>query len=67
MDYQTYTENLNYLLEMVKKGRMTSLQQAADKFECSKSTITRMLRTMREQGYAIKYCKKTQKYFIDNV
>jgi len=63
MDYQTYTENLNYLLEMVEKGRMTSLQQAADKFECSKSTVKRMLKTLREQGHEVYYCKKHQKYF----
>jgi len=31
MDYISYTEKLNYLLEMIEKGRLTSLQQAAEK------------------------------------
>lgn len=64
MDYQTYTEKMNYLLEMIKYERMTSLQHAAEKFECSKRTIKRMLKTLREQGHEVYYCKKCQKYFM---
>ncbi|MDY0078774.1 MAG: HTH domain-containing protein [Bacteroidales bacterium] len=64
MDYQTYTEKLNYLLAMVEKERMTSLQQAADKFECSKRTIKRMLKTLREQWHEVYYCKKHQNFFM---
>lgn len=64
MDYQTYTEKLNYLHEMIEKERITSLQQAVDKFECSKRTIKRMLKILREQGHEVYYCKKCQKYFM---
>ncbi len=65
MDYLTYTEKLNYLLEMIKKGQLLSLKQASEKFGCSESTIKRMLKTLREQEYRIRYCKKTRKYYIE--
>jgi predicted DNA-binding transcriptional regulator YafY len=66
MDYITYTEKLNYLLEMIEKGRLTSLQQAAEKFDCSKRTIRRMINTLRKQGYPIKYNRVNKKYFIES-
>jgi biotin operon repressor len=65
MNYLTYTEKMNYLLEMIKNDRLYSLQQASEKYNCSESTIKRMLKTLRLQGYPIKYCKKTKKYFLD--
>ncbi len=66
MDYLTYSEKLNYLLEMISKGRLLSLKQASEKFECSKRTIKRMIKVLRDKGYRINYCKKTGKYFIEN-
>ncbi|HAL64648.1 MAG TPA: hypothetical protein DCP10_03640 [Bacteroidales bacterium] len=66
MDYLTYTEKLNYLLEMIEKGRLTSLQQAAEKFDCSERTIRRMINMLREQGYQIKYSRVNKKYFIES-
>lgn len=65
MNYLTYTERLNYLLELIEKGQLFSLKQASEKFECSESTTKRMLRTLREQGHHIKYCQKTKKYFLE--
>jgi len=66
MDYLTYTEKLNYLLEMIEKGRLTSLQQAAEKFDCSQSTIKRMLNSLRDQGHIIFYCRTTKKFVLKN-
>ncbi len=63
MNYLTYTEKLNYLLEMIEKGRLTSLQQAAEKFDCSERTIQRMINILRKQGYQIIYSKSDKKYF----
>lgn len=56
---------MNYMLELIIKGRLFSLQQASEKFNCSKSTIKRMLKTLREQGHPIKYCKKSKKFIIE--
>ncbi|MBP7210657.1 MAG: HTH domain-containing protein [Paludibacteraceae bacterium] len=64
MNYLTYTERLNYLLEMIEKGKLNSLQQAAEKFDCSQRTIKRMLKTLRMRGYNIEYCKATKKFFV---
>ncbi len=50
---------------MIEKGRLSTMKQASEKFECSRSTIKRMMKTLREQGYEIKYCKLTRKYFLE--
>lgn len=65
MNYLTYNEKINYLLEMIEKGGLTSMKQASEKFNCSKSTVKRMLRTLRIQGHSVKYCQKTKKYFLE--
>ncbi len=65
MNYLTYNEKINYLLEMIEKERLTSMKQASEKFECSRSTIKRMIKTLREQGHSIKYCHKTKIYFLE--
>jgi biotin operon repressor len=64
MNYLTYTEKLNYLLEMIENGQLLSLKQTGEKFYCSERTIKRMLKTLRKQGYNIEYCKSTKKFFI---
>jgi predicted DNA-binding transcriptional regulator YafY len=64
MNYLTYTERLNYMLEMIEKGQLLSLKQASEKFGCSQRTIIRMLNTLREQGHDISYCKVARKYFV---
>lgn len=64
MDYLKYSEKLDYLLEMVQKGRLFSLQQASEKFECSKSTIKRMLVVLRNQGNEIIYCSTAKKFYL---
>jgi predicted DNA-binding transcriptional regulator YafY len=64
MNYLTYTEKLNYLLEMVEKQRLLSLKQASEKFECSQRTVIRMLNVLREQCHEIYYCKSTEKYLL---
>ena len=60
MDYLTYTERLEQLLEMIEKGRLFSLKQASENFGCSQRTIIRMLNALREQGHDISYCKTTK-------
>jgi biotin operon repressor len=64
MDYLTYSEKLDYLLEMTRKGRFTSLQQASDKYNCSISTIKRMLNILRIKGYNIKYSRDEKKFYL---
>lgn len=65
MNYLTYTERLNYLLEMIEKGQLLSLKQASEKFDCSKRTIRRMISMLRERGYQIKYSRRNMKYIIE--
>ncbi|MHB1178640.1 MAG: HTH domain-containing protein [Daejeonella sp.] len=62
MDYENHLEKSNYLLEMCIKGRLISLRQAAEKFECSTRTIDRMLARLRRQGHVISYDRGLRKF-----
>jgi len=66
MDYYTYSERLNYLLELIEKNRLISPKQIAESFDCSEKTIRRMINCLRLKGYSIKYCRKEMKYILEN-
>jgi len=66
MDYHTYSQRLKYLLEFIKKGRLTSPYDLTERFECTEKTVRKMINDLRKEGYQIKYCRKRFKYFVDN-
>ncbi|MBA3985768.1 MAG: HTH domain-containing protein [Flavobacteriales bacterium] len=66
MAYETYTERLDYLLELALKQNLKSIKQISEKFNCSESTIKRMLKTLRNKGYNIKYCPVEKKFIEKN-
>ncbi len=66
MTYLERKKKLNYLLEMIDKGRCLSLKQIAYKFECSERTVKRLLANLRDEGHEIKYCYATRKFYIEN-
>jgi len=63
MNFLERKEKLDYLLEMIEKERLISLKQAAEKFECSKRTIKRMISDLRNMGYDITYCKRRKRFY----
>lgn len=64
MDYETYLEKTNYLLEMCSKGRLISLEEAANKFGCATRTISRMLARLRRQGHPIHYDRTIKRFVL---
>ena len=66
MDFITYSERLDYLLDLIKKERVDSPKIAAEKFDCSEKTIRNMINKLREKGFEIEYCKDSKKYFLRN-
>lgn len=66
MDYLTYEKRLNYLEELIRKGRVDSPQSAAKIFNCTEKTIRNMINTLRDKGCQVEYCRKSMKYFINN-
>ena len=66
MNFLDYSERLDYLLEMIEKGRISSPKQIAQKFNCCDKTARNMVNRLREKGYNIKYDRATEKYFIKN-
>lgn len=65
MTFAERKRQLEYLLEMVQKGRYISVQQVAEKFDCSKRTANRMLDELRDDGNEIVYCKQTKKFRVE--
>lgn len=66
MDYLTYSKRLDYLTEIIEKGRLQSPKQLEEKFDCSEKTVRRMINKLREKGVHVEYCRKLKKYKIEN-
>lgn len=66
MRYIDRKKKLDYLLEMIKKGRCLSAVQVSMKLDCSSRTVKRMISELKEDGHSITYCKYTKKYFLEN-
>ncbi|RFZ91099.1 HTH domain-containing protein [Mucilaginibacter conchicola] len=64
MDFRTYEQRLDYILELLQKGRFRSLGDTASRFDCSTRTIKRMLNHLRERGHDITYDRLQKKYFL---
>ncbi len=64
MTYVEKRKKEKYLLYLIENKRLSRLEQVAEKFDCSKKTVKRMINDLREQGYDIVYCRKTATYFF---
>jgi DeoR/GlpR family transcriptional regulator of sugar metabolism len=64
MDYLTYSSRLDHILEMIRKGSVSSPNQIAEKYNCSEKTVRRMINYLRYKGNAIDYCRKTNRYIL---
>lgn len=64
MDYRSYEKRLDYILELITKGRFRSIETAAARFSCSTRTVKRMLNHLRDRGHDIQYDRLEKKYFI---
>lgn len=65
MTYSERKEKESHLLYLIEQKRLTSLEKVAKDFECSERTIKRMLNSLREEGYNILYCRKSNKYLLE--
>lgn len=64
MTYSERKEKEKHLLYLIEHKRLYSLEKVASDYECSVRTVKRMLTNLREEGYAITYCRKKNNYFI---
>lgn len=65
MTYAERKEKESHLLYLIEHKRLSSLEKVANDYECSKRTIKRMLNSLREEGYHIIYCRKSNKYLLE--
>lgn len=65
MTYLEKKEKESHLLYLIKNQRLHSLEKTANNFECSTRTIKRMINDLRTEGFIISYCKKSNKYLIE--
>ncbi len=64
MDYTTYRQRLDYALELIEQGKLSSPKDLADKYGCTEKTVRNMLNNLRDEGYQIYYCRKNFKYIL---
>lgn len=65
MDHLTYSKRLEYLLDLIRKERLSSPKELEDKFECSERTIRKMINDLRRDGHTIKYSRGRSRYFVE--
>lgn len=65
MTYSERKEKENYLLYLIEQKRLNSLEKVANDYKCSKRTIKRMLFSLRNEGYNIIYCRKSNRYIME--
>ncbi|MDC1105643.1 HTH domain-containing protein [Prolixibacteraceae bacterium] len=65
MTFLEHKERLEHLLELVAKGRCFALQDVADKFQCSRRTVKRMLVQLRDEGHIITYCPSSRRFYLE--
>ena len=65
MDYYNYSRKLDYLKNLIERGKLNSPSQVSDKFECSERTIRRMIEHLKKTGCKIEYCRKTGRYKLN--
>ena len=64
MNYLLYSDRLDYLLSLIRKGGLKSPRQLCRKFGCSEKTIRRMIKHLRTKGFLIQYDRKAKKYIL---
>ena len=65
MEYINKKERLDYLVELLRKGRCTTLKEISLHFNISQRTAKRMIAVLRDSGYTITYSKFSKKYFLE--
>ena len=64
MDYRSYEKRLDYIVELIMKNRLRTVEATAKRFGCSARTVKRMLNHLRERGHDIQYDRLEKRYFI---
>jgi predicted DNA-binding transcriptional regulator YafY len=64
MTYSEKKEKEKHLLYLIEQKRLYSLEKVASDYKCSVRTLKRMVANLREDGYAISYCRKNNNYYI---
>ena len=67
MEFILYTQRLDYIKELVEKGKLSSPSQLATSFNCSERTVRRMIENLRIMDCDIQYCKTNKKYFLNSL
>ena len=64
MNFITYQERLNYLLDLIENRCVHSPKQMAKQFSCNEKTVRDMINVLRNLGYEIIYCRSAKKYSL---
>ncbi|NSL85519.1 winged helix-turn-helix domain-containing protein [Chitinophaga sp. Mgbs1] len=65
MSLRRYLERLHLIDNLIRKKQAGSQQQLASKVGVSRSSLNEFLKEMKEEGFPIKYCKKSNTYYYE--
>ena len=64
IDHLTYQQHMDYVLDLVKKGGLSSPNDLTIKFNCTEKTIRNIIKGLKLKGYPIKYSKSLKRYIL---
>ncbi len=64
MDYTAMKERIYYVLELIDKGRACTPQSIASRISVSDRTARRMVRTLKDKGHDIDFCRLQKRYVL---
>lgn len=65
MSLRRYLERLHMIDRLIRKRQAGSQQQLANKIGVSRSALNEFLKEMKEEGFPIKYSKKSSTYYYE--
>lgn len=64
MTYVAKKQKHDYLLELIQAGNTGSADKLCARICVSRATLKRYLQDLRQLNYIIRYCNKTQTYYL---
>jgi predicted DNA-binding transcriptional regulator YafY len=64
MNFIEKEKRINYIIELLEKGKLLSAKEMASKFSCSERTIFRLLEIVKEKGVDVNFCKIKRIYKV---
>ncbi|WP_321319947.1 HTH domain-containing protein [Labilibaculum sp.] len=65
MTHLDFLEKTEYIKELINTGKTGNPTELAQRLNISERSLSRLIKTLKENNYPISYCRTKQSYIID--